>query len=145
MADQEELTRLQMDGEQQDITPEASTSTSQDSAGPSSSSIQAPPAQTDDPATSEQPLQPPQPSTRSKRWPAYFFPALAAQRTSFCLEILKREDIKSVRAFHILIVARSFQADLMRVSDITDFYSSILYTLGLLIRSANLDADKELY
>lgn len=36
------------------------------------------------------------PPKKLKRWPAYFCPSLASQRTSFCLESLKREDIKSV-------------------------------------------------
>lgn len=29
-------------------------------------------------------------------WPAYFFPSLSTQRTVFCLDLLKRQDIKSV-------------------------------------------------
>lgn len=33
---------------------------------------------------------------KAKKWPAYFFPSLATQRMSFCLDVLKREDIKSV-------------------------------------------------
>lgn len=134
---------VQVDGQQQESTPEAVTS-----AAEATSSTQAQPAQTGDPAASDQPLQPPQPSKRSKRWPAYFFPALAAQRTSFCLDILKREDIKSVRAFHFsymkFIVARSFQADLMRVSDITGVWpTSILLHPNVHTRSASLDAVRE--
>lgn len=35
-------------------------------------------------------------SKKNKKWPAYFFPSLATQRMSFCLDVLKREDIKSV-------------------------------------------------
>ncbi|KAK9893735.1 hypothetical protein P389DRAFT_174580 [Cystobasidium minutum MCA 4210] len=38
-------------------------------------------------------------SKKNKKWPAYFFPSLATQRMSFCLDVLKREDIKSVCEF----------------------------------------------
>lgn len=66
------------------------------------SSNHTPSSSSGDPAATEQ-LQPDQqPSRRSKRWPAYFFPSLASQRTSFCLDVLKREDIKSVRDFSSL-------------------------------------------
>ena len=31
-----------------------------------------------------------------KPYPAYFFPQLSVQRSMFCLDVLKREDIRSV-------------------------------------------------
>lgn len=35
-------------------------------------------------------------SNRKNRWPAYFFPSLSVQRMAFCMDILKKEDIRSV-------------------------------------------------
>lgn len=46
-------------------------------------------------------------TSKKKRWPAYFFPSLATQRMAFCLDVLKREDIKSVREFMCAIQACS--------------------------------------
>jgi hypothetical protein len=68
---------------------------------------QAPPPPVNDPEATQTTAGPsnslpPSSTTTSKRknkWPAYFFPNLATQRMAFCIDALKREDIKSVRDF----------------------------------------------
>lgn len=100
MANNEEPERA-LEGVQE--TPNLSTVPSDpaQSAVATSTSIPALPSAMGDPeGTTTTPAIPSATATtttkKAKRWPAYFFPSLATQRMSFCLDVLKREDIKSV-------------------------------------------------